>query len=96
MTNQKQTQKDWTVVEMLDWTAKFFKNKGVSESRLDAEILLADILQIKRLDLYLNFDRILNLNELASFKENIQKRVQGIPVAYINWEKGIYGFSIQS
>lgn len=82
---------DWTVLEMLNWTIEFFNGKNVQESRLDAEVLLANVLDIKRLDLYLNFDRILKLIEIENFKDLIKKRVSGMPVAYILGEKEFMG-----
>jgi release factor glutamine methyltransferase len=76
---------------MLNWTIDFFKTKNIQDSRLDAEVLLANILEIKRLDLYLNFDRILKKREIENFKDLIKKRVSGMPVAYILGEKEFMG-----
>ncbi len=81
------TKKDWTVLEMLDWTTDFLSKKNIKEARLDAEVLLSFSLNIKRLDLYLNFDRILKTNEIVGFKELIKKRAERFPVAYILGEK---------
>ncbi|MCP4481394.1 MAG: peptide chain release factor N(5)-glutamine methyltransferase [bacterium] len=82
--NQK---KDWAVAEIIDWTTKFFKANSILESRLDAELILSGVLAMKRLDLYLNFDRLLTLKELADFKVNIKKRIEGLPIAYILGKK---------
>jgi release factor glutamine methyltransferase len=83
--------KDWTVLEMLNFTTDFFKNKNINEYRFDAEVLLAFVLKLKRLDLYLNFDRLLKEDEISFFKKLIQKRVKGIPVAYILGNKEFMG-----
>jgi release factor glutamine methyltransferase len=82
---------DWTVLEMLNWTIDFFKTKNIQDSRLDAEVLLANILEIKRLDLYLNFEKKKKKREIENFKDLIKKRVSGMPVAYILGEKEFMG-----
>jgi len=39
----------WTPVALLDWSVGFFKDKGITTPRLDAEILLAHVLGCKRI-----------------------------------------------
>jgi release factor glutamine methyltransferase len=87
--------KDWTVLEILNWTTNFFKEKNISEPKFDAEILLSHALNIKRLDLYLNFDRILKIIEIEFFKDLIKKRISRIPLAYILGEKEFMGCKIK-
>ena len=49
---------DWTVVDLLNATKAFFEKKGIADAaRLDAELLLADVLGCSRIDLYVQFDR---------------------------------------
>ena len=81
---------DWTIIKILAWTESYFKTHAIDSPRLAAEILLSSALNIERLDLYLQHDRPLNKDELASFKRLIQRRVQREPVAYITGEKGFY------
>ena len=57
-------QQDWTVLSMLEWATDYFRQKGIPDPRLSIEWLLADTLDIKRLDLYLQFDRPLTADEL--------------------------------
>jgi release factor glutamine methyltransferase len=77
----------WSIVALLRWTADFFKEKGVSEPRASAEILLAHALGLGRLDLYLRHDQPLTPEELARFKALILRRRQGEPVAYLTGHK---------
>jgi release factor glutamine methyltransferase len=81
---------DWTIIKILSWTESYFQDHSVDSPRLTAEILLAYSLDIKRLDLYLQFDRPLHASELSYFKILIQRRVQNEPVAYITGEKGFF------
>ncbi|HEU4325478.1 MAG TPA: peptide chain release factor N(5)-glutamine methyltransferase [Roseiflexaceae bacterium] len=76
--------KRWTVVEMIRWTAEYLGGKNVHNARLNAELLLAGVLGLKRLDLYLQFDRPLRPEELAEFKERLRRRAKREPLQYID------------
>ncbi|SLM27362.1 HemK, methyltransferase [Desulfamplus magnetovallimortis] len=81
----------WTIVKVLQWSEGYFKKLNVDSPRLTAEILLSHVLDIRRLDLYLQFDRPLNPDELAAYKELIKRRVNDRePVAYITGERGFW------
>ncbi len=82
--------KSWTILKILNWTQSYFKNHSIDSPRLTAEILLAHSLGIKRLDLYLQYDRPLEQRELSGFKTLIKRRIQHEPVAYITGVKGFY------
>ncbi|MDZ4184730.1 MAG: peptide chain release factor N(5)-glutamine methyltransferase [Desulfuromonadales bacterium] len=73
----------WTVLDLLKWTANYFAGKGIESGRLDAELLLAEILQLNRIGLYLNFDRPVNSDELTAFRALIERRARREPLAYI-------------
>jgi len=81
---------DWTIITLLSWTDSYLKKYAVDSPRLTAEILLAHCLGIKRLDLYLQYDRPLQKDELADFKILIKRRVKNEPLAYITGEKGFF------
>ncbi|MFH1112453.1 MAG: peptide chain release factor N(5)-glutamine methyltransferase [Pseudomonadota bacterium] len=76
-------QNRWTVKEVLEWTADYFRTKGIGTARLDAEVLLAHSLGTDRLHLYLNLDRPLVPSERARYREVIQRRARREPVARI-------------
>lgn len=73
----------WTVLDLLKWTANYFAGKGIENGRLDAELLLAEILKLNRIGLYLNFDRPVQSDELAAFRALIERRARREPIAYI-------------
>lgn len=81
----------WTVSSILDWTAGYFTRNNINEARLDAEVLLASVLNCSRLNLYLEKDKILSEQNLKIFKKLIQERKQRIPVSYILGEKEFMG-----
>src|SRR5688500_6613325 len=73
----------WTVLEMIRWTTDYLAGKGIREPRLNGELLLAGVLGLKRLDLYLQFDRPLTADELARFKARLLRRTRREPLQYI-------------
>ena len=80
----------WTIRRILAWTAGYFEEKEIDSPRLTAEILLSHALCVKRLDLYLQHDRPLNRDELAAFRQLIERRGDREPVAYITGTKGFW------
>ncbi|MCP4023253.1 MAG: peptide chain release factor N(5)-glutamine methyltransferase [Desulfobacteraceae bacterium] len=81
---------NWTIFKVLSWTESYFKSHSIESPRLAAEILLGATLGVKRLDLYLQYDRPLQDDELSEFKHLIKRRIQHEPVAYITGEKGFW------
>ncbi len=73
----------WTVLKVLKWTSSYLAERGIDSGRLDAELLLADLLQLDRVGLYLNFDRPLTAEELGHFRERVGRRARREPLQYI-------------
>ncbi|WP_020588383.1 peptide chain release factor N(5)-glutamine methyltransferase [Desulfobacter curvatus] len=80
----------WTIKSILSWTDTYFSQRDIDSPRLTAEILLAQALGLRRLDLYLQHDRPLEQQELAAFKTLIRRRAAREPVAYITGRKGFF------
>lgn len=72
-----------TVLEVIQKSAEFLARKGVESPRLQAELLLAHVLKMPRMNLYLNFDRKLAEAELAMLRELVKRRGQHEPLQYI-------------
>lgn len=86
--------KTWTILEVLDWTKQRFGQAGIDAARLDAELLLVDVLQIERIQLYTQFDKPLAEDELAAYRARIRRRLDGEPVAYILGEKEFWSLPL--
>lgn len=82
----------WTVEKILSWTINHFTSKKIPEPRFSGELLLAKVLNMKRIDLYLQFERILTAKELDRYREYVRRRVKREPVQYILGETEFYGF----
>ena len=72
-----------TISELLRKTTGYLKDKGSSSPRLDAEVLMTEILGLSRVELYTNFEQPLTPPEVDRYRELIRRRSTGEPVAYI-------------
>lgn len=72
-----------TLLEVLTLSSHYLKEKGVERPRFQAEELLAEILKIKRIDLYLQFERPLLEEELKAYRELIKRKSKKEPLQYI-------------
>lgn len=87
--------KIWTIKEILNWGDDYFKNKGVEQPRLHIEHLLSEVLKMKRLELYLAFERELLTNELSELKAFIKRILNGEPLMYILGKTEFHGALIR-
>jgi release factor glutamine methyltransferase len=83
-----------TVLEVIKLSTEYLQKKGVESPRANAEILLAEILKCKRLELYLAFDKPLAENEVQVYREAIRKRGLRIPLQYIVGNVEFYGLNL--
>jgi release factor glutamine methyltransferase len=79
---------------MLEWATAYFGEKGISNPRLSVEWLLSDLLGIKRLDLYLQFDRPLTKEQLTKLREWVLRRGKKEPLQYITGSTDFYRCTI--
>lgn len=84
-----------TIVEVLKLSADYLAKHGADSPRLDAEVLLAHALHLRRLDLYLKFDRPLGDPELTAYRSLIARRGKGEPVAYLVGHKEFMGLDFE-
>ena len=80
-----------TIAEVLKLSSDYLQKHGSDSSRLDAELLLAHAMQVRRLDLYLRFDRPLVEPELGAYRTLVARRAKGEPVAYLVGHKEFMG-----
>ena len=81
----------WTIGSLLQWTTQYFRDKGVDNPRLDADVLLSFLLGKDRLYLYVHFDQPMQQAELAAYRDMVKRRAARTPVAYITGQKEFMG-----
>ena len=72
-----------TVLEVLQATTAYFKKHSIESPRLNAEHLLAHVLDRKRIDLYLEFERVLTDSELTPLRALVKRRGEGEPLQHM-------------
>lgn len=60
---------------------------GIDTARLDAEVLIAHVLGMNRVDIYTNRSVDLTQQEVSLFHSHVERRAAGCPVAYITGVK---------
>ena len=86
--------KIWTILEILRWTTGYFKDQGIDSARLDAELLLAQVLGLNRIELYTKFDRPLEPDERDEYRALVKRRANREPVAYILGRRDFWEFTL--
>ena len=84
-----------TVLDVLNKATEFLNSKGIDSARLNAELLLANILNCKRLDLYLMYDKPLKQDELDLFRGYLRRRSVFEPFQYIIGKVEFYGLELK-
>ncbi len=72
-----------TVLEIIAKTTEFFAGRGIESPRLQAELLVGHALGLKRMQLYLQFERPLTEPELETLRPLVRRRAKREPLQYI-------------
>jgi release factor glutamine methyltransferase len=85
----------WNIRKLLTWAAPYLGAHQQKAPRLSAELMLGKVLNLSRLQLYLNYDRPLTAEELAAFKTLLLRRKASEPIAYITGNKEFFGLNLK-
>jgi len=83
------------VLEIIKKTTEFFAAKGVESPRLNAELLVGHALGLKRMQLYIQFERLLTEAELEKIRPLVRRRAQREPIQYIIGETEWFGLKLK-
>ncbi len=84
-----------TVLEIIKRTTDFLEKRGVEGARLNAELLIGHALGLKRMQLYLQFERPLTEPELEKIRPLVKRRGNREPVQYITGETDFAGLKLK-
>lgn len=83
-----------TVVDTLIRTETWFRERGIASPRLDAELLLAHVLNTPRLHLYLQHDRPMSPQELGALRPMVVRRGAREPLSWIVGTRAFHGIEL--
>jgi release factor glutamine methyltransferase len=81
----------WTLRRLIDWISADFTKRLNASARLDADLIVAHALGMKRIALYLDLERPLTAAELTAVRALVERRRKHEPMAYILGEREFYG-----
>lgn len=84
-----------TILDVITKSTEYLDRKGIESPRANAEILLANILNCKRLELYLMYDKPLRDSELNSYREYLKRRSNYEPIQYITGSVEFYTLELK-
>lgn len=81
---EPQPQRVRTSLDLIKWTANYFQKKGLASPRLEAELLLAEVLNCPRIRLYVDFEKPVPAAKLAQYRKYVTRRAEARePLQYI-------------
>lgn len=83
------------LLEVLQRSTAFLGERGVESPRLQAEWILAHVLNVPRLQLYLQFDRPLAEPELVAARESILRRARRVPLQHLLGTASFCGLELE-
>lgn len=84
-----------SIAEVLRLSSQFLEERNIEKPRRLAEELLSSLLRCKRIDLYMQFDRPLEEQELSQLRGWLKRASQHEPVEYIVGEVDFFGCAIK-
>jgi len=91
LTAEKQ-KKIWRIIDIINWGEEYFRFKGFENPKQEIEWLLCDLLNYKRIDLYLEFENTISDSKLDQLKGWVKRRRTREPLQYITGQTQFYGY----
>ena len=88
--------KTWTILDLLRFTTEHFASRGIETARLDAECLLAHVLNVDRLRLYVDFEAPVGVSDRTAYRELVRRRAnERVPVAQLIGAKEFWSLPLK-
>jgi len=85
----------WTIQKLLNWMTAYFTQKQVDSPRLSAELLLCHILGFQRIELYTQYDRVVQEPQLTQLRQLVKRAAEQEPIAYLVQRCEFYSLSLK-
>jgi release factor glutamine methyltransferase len=85
----------WTIQKLLNWITEYLTNKNVDSPRLSAELLLSHVLQLKRIELYTQFDKSVAQEQLDRLHDLVKRAGRHEPVAYLTGKTEFFSLQLK-
>ncbi len=86
---------EWTVGRLLGWTSKFFEDKDLEDSLLAAQLLLCKVMNCSKVQLYMQFESLVDDKVRTAYRELVKQAVAGQPIAYLVGAKEFYSLEFE-
>ena len=84
----------WTIQKLLNWVTEYFTGKAIDAPRLSAELLLSHVLNLKRIELYTQFDKPVARPQLDELRGLVKRAGEYEPVAYLTGKTEFYSLEL--
>jgi release factor glutamine methyltransferase len=84
----------WTIQKLLNWITEHFTDKGIDSPRLSAELLISHVVGLKRIELYTQFDKAVDKQQLDQLHELVERAGRNEPVAYLTGKTEFYSLEL--
>jgi release factor glutamine methyltransferase len=79
------------IIDLINWGEDYFAKNDFESPKQEIEWLLCDLLNYKRVDLYINYGEVVSLDKLIQLKKWTNKRLERMPLQYITGNTEFYG-----
>jgi release factor glutamine methyltransferase len=84
----------WTIQKLLNWITEYLTERSIDSPRLSAELLLSGVLELKRIELYTQFDKLVTKQQLDKLHDLVRRAGQNEPVAYLIGKTEFYSLEL--
>jgi release factor glutamine methyltransferase len=86
---------EWTIQRLLTWVTEYLTQKGVDAPRLSAELLLSNVLGLKRIELYTQYHKVVAQEQLTQLRGLVKRAGEHEPVAYLVGKTEFYSIEFE-
>ena len=86
---------EWTIQRLLTWVTEYLTQKGVDAPRLSAELLLSNVLGLKRIELYTQYNKVVAQEQLDRLRDLVKRAGLHEPVVYLVGKTEFYSIEFE-